>query len=122
MGAAFGRLPSRSKEMAMEDLKAKKAFKYAGRPLAAGDTFKAPPSHAKVLVATGNAVAYVAPVIQAKPASAPAPRSGARKATNSGRQGGGYQRRDMTAAPAAVAADAPAEGGAEGADADGGAE
>lgn len=109
--------------MAMEDLKAKVPLKYASRQLSAGDTFKAPPSHAKVLVAMGKAEAYVAPLVQAQPPAAP--RSPARKTTNSGRQGGGYRRRDMTAAPAAVvavAADAPAEDGAEGAYAEGSAE
>lgn len=95
--------------MAMEDLKAVKAFKYAGRDLSPGDTFQAPPSHARVLVAMGKAQGYVAKVVKAKAPAAP--RSPASKAPDSGRRGGGYQRRDMTAAPAVVADDSAGDAG-----------
>lgn len=79
--------------MAMEDLRAKKAFRYAGRPLRVGDTFQAPPSHAKVLRLAGNAETYIAPVVQAKPPNQRRPR---KTAAESRPAAGAYERRDLT--------------------------
>lgn len=79
--------------MAMEDLKAKKAFKYAGRPLRVGDTFQAPPSHAKVLRLAGNAETYIAPVVAAKKPQQRRPR---KTAAVTRPAAGAYERRDLT--------------------------
>lgn len=82
--------------MAMEQLRAKKAFKYAGRPLQEGELFSAPPSHARTLTVTGNAETYIAPVVQAKK---PGSRPRKNPATQTPNQSAGaYQRRDMTSA------------------------
>lgn len=80
--------------MAIEDLKAKKAFKYGGRALQVGDTFQAPPSHAKVLRLAGNAETYVAPIVQAKKPQQRRPRKTAAAQTTAG----AYERRDLTPA------------------------
>lgn len=79
--------------MAMENLKAKKVFKYAGRPLQVGDTFQAPPSHAKVLRLAGNAETYVVPVVQAKKPQQCRPR---KTASTTRPAAGAYERRDLT--------------------------
>lgn len=83
--------------MALEELKAKREMNYGGRRLKAGDVFTAPPSHARVLCLVGSAEAYVAPVMAAMQ-----PR-GRNRRNAPPASAGGYERRDMVAAPAGSA-------------------